>query len=183
MEVNVQKRELTLKGSDNRLYNLIITKEKDEIIFKSNIINNIWDTQHLLNMHIKDFYLISKTFKKYNSIKNIFSQFFNNIDKEKISISSNENKIIVYFMDNNNVKMPFILEPSEIKIDNIIRKICDKMEDIDILKTELENQKMENINLKNELIKQKKDDEKNISELKKEIENLKKSINSISLKK
>ena len=182
MEVNIQKKDLTLKGTDNRLYNLTIMKENDEIIFKSNIINNIWDTQYLLNVNLKDFYSISKTFREYKSINNIYSQFFNNINKEKIGISSNDNKIIVYFIVNDNIKVPFILESNEIKIENIIRKICDKMEDIDKLKTELDNQKMENINLKNELMKRRNDDEKNILEIKKEIENLKKSINSIGLK-
>jgi hypothetical protein len=39
------------------------------------------------------------------------------------------------------------------KIDIIIRKLCDKIKDIDTLKTELDKQKIENDNLKNELMK------------------------------
>ena len=179
-QINYPKKELTLKGKDNKLYNLMIINEQDEIIFKSNILNNIWDIQYSINANIKDFYYINKTFRKYNSINEVYTKYFNDIKEEQIDISSNDNKIIVYFNDNNDVKIPFILEPNEMKMDNIIRKLCDKMGDIDILKTELDNQKNENANLKKGLEKRRNDEEKNISELKEEIENLKKSINSIA---
>ena len=172
---NYPKKELTLKGKDNKLYNLMIIKEQDKIIFKSNAINNIWDIQYSTNVNIKGFYEINKIFRKYNSINEIYSKYFNDIKEEQIDISSSDNKIIVYFSDNNEVKLSFILEPNEMKMDNIIRKLCDRMEDVEI---ELDIQKIENASLKKELERRINDDEKTISELKKEIENLKKSINS-----
>ena len=174
-QVNFPKKELTLKGKDNKLYNLMIINEQDEIIFKSNAINNIWDIQYSINVNIKGFYEINKIFRKYNSINEIYSKYFNDIEEEQIDISSSGNKIVVYFSDKNGVKIPFILEPNEMKMDKIIRKLCDRMEDIEI---ELDIQKIENTSLKKELERRINDDEKNISELKKEIENLKKSINS-----
>ena len=67
-QVNFPKKELTLKGKDNKLYNLMIINEQDEIIFKSNAINNIWDIQYSINVNIKGFYEINKIFRKYNSI-------------------------------------------------------------------------------------------------------------------
>ena len=178
-QANYSKKELKLKGKDNKLYHLTIINEQDEIIFKSNIINNIWDIQYSINANIKDFYYINKTFRKYNSINDVYLKYFNDIKEEQIDISSNDNKIIVYFNDNNDVKISFILEPNEMKMDNIIRKLCDKMGDIDILKTELDKQKIESANLKKELEKRRNENEKNISELKNEIENLKKSITKL----
>jgi hypothetical protein len=68
------------------------------------------------------------------------------------------------------------------KIDIIIRKLCDKIKDIDTLKTELDKQKIENDNLKNELIKRRNENEKNINEIRKEIESLKEAINILSQK-
>ena len=65
------------------------------------------------------------------------------------------------------------------KMGNIIRKLCDKMGDIDILKTELDKQKIESANLKKELKKRRNENGKNISELKNEIKNLKKKYNKI----
>ena len=182
MKDNFSRKEFTLKGKDDKLYNLMILNEPDEITFKSNIIDNILSIQYNLSINITKFYYISKGFRKYNSIDEIFSKYFNDIKKEQISINSNDNKIIVYFSDNDLVEKPFILEPNEMKIDDTIRKLCDKMKDIDTLKTELDKQKIENDNLRNELIKRRSDDEKNISEIRKEIENLKKTINIISQK-
>ena len=58
MEINCSKRKLTIKGTDNRLYNLEIIK----VAFKSNLINNIWDIKYILNLDIKDFYEINEAF-------------------------------------------------------------------------------------------------------------------------
>ena len=167
-----------IKGIDNKLYNLEIIKEKNEIIFKSNIIKDILDIQYSLNIHLKHFYNVNKKFRQYNSINEIYSKYFNNIKEENIIISSNDNKIIVYFIDGDKEKIPFILEPNEMKIDNTIRKICDKIKDIDMLKSELDKQINEKNILKNELTKQKNYNEKCILEIKKEIENFKNIIKS-----
>ena len=176
-QVNFPKKELSLKGNDNKLYNLMIINEQDEITFKSNIINNIWDIQYSINVNIKGFYEINKIFRKYKSINEIYSKYFNDIKEEQIDISSSDNKIIVYFSDNDEVKIPFILEPNEMKMDNIIRKLCDKMENV---QNELDNQKRENAILKKELEKRRNDDENNKSEYKKEIKDLKNSIKIIA---
>jgi hypothetical protein len=153
IEDNFSRKEFILKGKDDRLYNLMILNEQDKITFKSNIIDNIWSIQYVLSINITKFYSINKIFRKYNSINEIFIKYFNDIKKEQINISSNDNKIIIYFSDNDIVEIPFILEPNEMKIDIIIRKLCDKIKDIDTLKTELDKQKIENDNLKNELMK------------------------------
>ena len=84
-------------------------------------------------------------------------------------MSLNSNKIVTYLMIDNN-KILFILEPKEIRLNNII--INKINEYIDILKNE-------NNNLKNEIKKQKDDNEKNIKELKNEIENMKMNLDII----
>ena len=183
MEINCSKRKLTIKGTDNRLYNLEIIKEDDEITFKSNLINNIWDIKYIINLDIKGFYEINEAFRKYDSINEVYSKYFKDIKKEQISITSNENKIILTFNDNNKVKIPFILESNDKKIFNVIRKLCDKMEDIDTLKNELDKQKIENANLKNDLEKRRNEDAKIMAELRKENENFKKEISSSNRQK
>ena len=177
-KVNFPKKELTLKGKDNKIYNLMIINEQDEIAFKSNIINNKCDIQYSIKVNIKDFYEINKIFRKYNSTNEIYSKYFNDIKEENIDISLNDNKIIVYFSDNDEVKISFILKSNEMKMDNIIRTPCDKFGDT--LKNELDNQKIENANLKKELEKRRNDDENNKSEYKKEIKDLKNSIKIIA---
>jgi len=182
MEDNVSRKEFVLKGKDDRLYSLMILNEQDKITFKSNIIDNIWNIQYVLSINITKFHNINKIFKKYNSINGIFIKYFNDIKNDKINISLNDNKIIVYFSSNDIAKIPFILEHNEMKLDNIILKLCDKIQDIDSLKIELAKKKIENDKLKNELIKIKNDNDKNISEMRKEIDNLKEEINSLNKK-
>ena len=78
-------------------------------------------------------------------------------------MSLNNNKIELNLVIDNN-RILFILEPKEIKLDNIvINKIN---EYIDILRKEIKQQKVDN--------------EKNIRELKNEIENIKKELNNKS---
>jgi len=182
MEDNFSRKEFILKGRDDRIYNLMILNEQDKITFKSNILDNIWSIQYVLSINITKFHNINEIFKKYNSINEIFIKYFNDIKSDKISISLNDNKIILYFNGNDIVEMPFILEPNEMKLDNIILKLCDKIQDIDSLKIELAKLKIENDKLKNELIKTKIDDYKIIPELRKEIENLKDVINILNQK-
>ena len=50
------KRELIIKGIDNKSFKLIIIKEKDKIIFESNVINDIFNIQYTTNLDIKQFY-------------------------------------------------------------------------------------------------------------------------------
>ena len=109
-QVNFPKKELTLKGKDNKFYNLMITNKQNEIIFKSNILNNKLDIQYSIKVNIKDFYEINKIFRKYNSINEVYSKFFNDIKEEQLDIYSSDNKIIVYFSDNNEVKISLILK-------------------------------------------------------------------------
>ena len=58
-QTNYSKKELTLRGKDNIWNNLTIINEQNEIIFNSNIINNIWDIQYSINAYIKEFYYIN----------------------------------------------------------------------------------------------------------------------------
>ena len=158
MKVNSNniKREFTIKGKNNKSFKLIIIKEKDEIKFESNILGDIFNIQYTSNLYIKQFYEHNKIFKKYKSINELYSEIFKNIEEKDIIMSTNNNKIETYLNINNN-KILFILEPEEIKLDikifNNINKYTDK--------------------LRNEIMKQKNNNEKDINELKKGMEKIK----------
>jgi len=57
------------------LYRLLILKEEDEIILKSNIIDDIFDTIYILNINIKQFYNLNKIFKEYKYINDIYIKY------------------------------------------------------------------------------------------------------------
>ena len=149
---DILKRELTLEGKNDKSFKLTIIKEDDEIIFESNILDNICNIQYTKNLNIKQFYENNKIFKKYKSINELYSKIFENIEEKEIIMSLNNNKIEANLMIDNN-KILLFLEQKEIKLDNtVINKIN---EYIDILKNE-------NNNLRKEIKQQKDDNEKNI---------------------
>ena len=163
---DILKRELTLEGKNDKSFKLTIIKEDDEIIFESNILDNICNIQYTKKLNIKQFYENNKIFKKYKSINELYSKIFENIEEKEIIMSLNNNKIEANLMIDNN-KILLFLEQKEIKLDN---KIINKINEyIDILKNE-------NNNLRKEIKQQKDDNEKNIKELKNEIENIKKEL-------
>ena len=69
-------RELIIKGKDNKLYKLLIIKEKDKIKLKSKIIDDIFDNEYKVNINLKQFYNINKIFREYKSINDIYLKFF-----------------------------------------------------------------------------------------------------------
>ena len=165
IHLNVNKenmKELTIKGVDNKLYKLIIIKENDEIILKLNIIDDIFNRQYQININLKQFYNINKIFRENKSINDIYSKYFNNIKEKDIIINLNNNKIELKYKEEIN----FILEPKQLNYENIIMKLCDK---IDNINSEMNKIKIENNNLKNIII----NNDNNIEEMKKEIKDLK----------
>ena len=158
----ILKKELTLKGKNNKSFKLAIIKENDEIRFESNILDDICNIQYSANLNIEQFYNNNIIFKRYKSIDELYSKTLKNIEEKEIVMSLNNNKIETNLNIDNN-KILFILESKEIKLDNIVINKINEYIDI----------------LKNEIKKQKADNEKNIKELKNEIENMKMDLDII----
>ena len=161
--------EKKIKGIDNKLYKLLIIKENDEIIIKSNIINDIFDNQYILNINLIQFYNINIIFKEYKSINDIYIKYFNNIKEEDIKINLENNKIKLKYKEEINI----ILEQNKLNIENIIMKLCNKIKEIDNINNEMNKIKIENNNLKDKII----NNDNNINLIKNEINNLKEIIN------
>ena len=70
---DILKRELIIKGRDNKSFNLIIKKEKDKIIFESNVLDDIFHIQYITNLNINQFYEHNKICQKYKSIDELYS--------------------------------------------------------------------------------------------------------------
>ncbi len=116
---DILKRKLIIKGIDNKSFKLIIIKEKDKIIFESNVLDDLFQIQYTTNLNINQFYEHNKICKKYKSIDELYSEIFINIKEKEIIMSLNNNKIEINLVIDNN-KILFTLEPKEIKLDNII---------------------------------------------------------------
>ena len=81
---DILKRELTLEGKNDKSFKLTIIKENDEIIFESNILDNICNIQYTKNLHIKQFYENNKIFKNINLLMNFIQKSLKILKKKKL---------------------------------------------------------------------------------------------------
>ena len=120
-------------------------------------------------------------FKPCDSIQEVFTYIFQDMEESKIIIKKEENKINVFInagVKKNEVKI--ILLPHQASIDHIVAKLCDKVKVIDSLNKIIEDQKITIEKQQKEFNEYKNYNEKKFKELesliKKESENLKFNI-------
>ena len=171
--------EYEIKGENNKLYNLKIIQNDNSIIFLTNEIGDLCNIIYKKELSLQEFYNSNRLFRQYISIDELFNLFCKNLKKSEIIISKSENKIKVSFIiefRGSKDEIPFILEPGQLKIEDIIKNLCEKIE-------QLEKKEIENSNKNKEL--ENKIKEKDIiiykliekyNQLENEIEILKKSI-------
>ena len=172
--------ELPSKTFKLKDFELRIFQGGKTIIFHITEKEDLTATLYKAELNIDELIKLNRRiFSSFNSVEEVFNDFFKVLEESKIIITKEENKInltfIVEFLGKNEVKI--ILIPEQSSIDNIVMKLCDKVKEIDSLNKIIEEQK-------NIIEKQKKEfnDYKNLSEdkfkelielVKKESENLK----------
>ena len=172
--------ELPSKTFKLKDFELRIFQGEKAIIFHITEKEDFTATLYKAELNIDELIKLNRRiFSSFNSVEEVFNDFFKVLEESKIIIKKEENKInltiIVEFLGKNEVKI--ILNPKQSSIDIIVMKLCDKVKEIDSLNKIIEEQK-------NIIEKQKKEfnDYKNLSEdkfkelielVKKESENLK----------
>ena len=172
--------ELPSKTFKLKDFELRIFQGEKAIIFHVTEKEDLTATLYKAELNIDELIKLNRRiFSSFNSVEEVFNDFFKVLEESKIIITKEENKInltiIVEFLGKNEVKI--ILIPEQSSIENIVMKLCDKVKEIDSLNKIIEEQK-------NIIEKQKKEfnDYKNLSEdkfkelielVKKESENLK----------
>ena len=81
---DILKRELTLEGKNDKSFKLTIIKEDEEIIFDSNILDNICNIQYTKNLSVKQFYENNKIFKNINLLMNFIQKSLKILKKKKL---------------------------------------------------------------------------------------------------
>ena len=157
-------------------FNLKIFQGEKSIIYHVKEIEDLADTLYKGETSLKELHDLKREFRQFASIEEVFTLFFQVIDESKIVIKKEDNKVtlafIIEFMGKKE-EGKIILMPEEAKIESVVMKLCDKVKEIDKLKTENENLKKEFKDYKNFT-------ENKIKELealiKKESENLKSNL-------
>ena len=130
---NLPFKEYNCKGVDNQIYNIKIFISQNSIIFnakKEDFFEIVYKREYTLN----DLYKINIFFKGYSSIDNVFKLFFEKLKEEEIIISQNKKKLIIKFI-NKNAENDIIFNLNlQIKYEEIIINLCDKIIEVNQLK-------------------------------------------------
>ena len=128
-----------IKAEDNTLYNLKIYKSNQSIIF--NIIqNDILKINYKKEYSLQQFFEINIFFKSFQSIQDIYTDFFENFDKlenKEILIYENDYKLNVKFKFNYLRKIKEIIFDFDINIKNKVLQICNKIKEIEKINIKL----------------------------------------------
>ena len=150
--------ELPSKTFKSQEFELTIYQGERRIIFRSSEIKDLSGTLYKAELTLDELYKLNNLLRGFQSIESIFTDFFQNFDESKIIFKKEDNKIIVTFIIEfmgNKKEAKISLTPEKPDLNVTVMKLCDKVKEIDLLKTEFENKikelEKENQNLKNNL--------------------------------
>ena len=190
-------RKLKIRGKDNKLYSLEISKEKESITFKA-IIEGLKDViSYEKELTISGFQEINKFYKQYDDINELFSNCLNIVEESKISIKEEKNKLklTIIVPSVKDIKTYFELLPKKASIEIMVgnlyessqeqkkeyKKIKEEFEKFTSFSEEIKN-KIEEISQIKEICDNLGKDIKlikeNLEENKKEKESLKEELNN-----
>ena len=147
--------ELPSKTFKSQEFELTIYQGERKIIFRCSEIKDLSGTLYKAELTLDELYKLNNLLRGFQSIESIFTDFFQNFDESKIIFKKEDNKIIVTFIIEfmgNKKEAKISLTPEKPDLNVTVMKLCDKVKEIDLLKTEFENKikelEKENPNLK-----------------------------------
>ena len=147
--------ELPSKTFKSQEFELTIYQGERKIIFRCSEIKDLSGTLYKAELTLDELYKLNNLLRGFQSIESIFTDFFQNFDESKIIFKKEDNKIIVTFIIEfmgNKKEAKISLTPEKPDLNVTVMKLCDKVKEIDLLKTEFENKikelEKENQNLK-----------------------------------
>ena len=143
--------ELPSKTFKSQEFELTIYQGERKIIFRCSEIKDLSGTLYKAELTLDELYKLNNLRRGFQSIESIFTDFFQNFDESKIIFKKEDNKIIVTFIIEfmgNKKEAKISLTPEKPDLNVIVMKLCDKVKEIDLLKTEIKELEKENQNLK-----------------------------------
>lgn len=143
-QILISEQHLDIIGIDKRKYSLSISLKENSIFFSVKDKNEIISGRiYRLELSLEDFYKKDRYFMIYENLKEIFEYF---IEMEKSSIliyTEDDNQTLIIKIKNEICKKKikeviFILLPNEVKIEQIVQNLCEKIREIDELKLNIE---------------------------------------------
>ncbi len=161
--------ELPSKTFKLKDFELKIFQGEKSIIFHASEKDDLSGTLYKIELDLEKLYNLNRVFRQYNSIKDVFTDFFQKLHESKIIMKKEENKInlIIFIVDllGQKNKFKINLMPEKISIDNVVMKLCEKVKEINKLNKIIDKQQNIIETQQKELTEYKKYSEKKIKKL------------------
>jgi len=157
--------QLPSKSYNIKDFTLKIYQAEKTIIFISSEIEDLSATLYKGELDLDGLYKLNRAFKQFDTIEDVFNDFFKVLDESKILIKKEGNTInliIICESLGKTSEAKIILIPEQAKIEDIVMKLCEKVKEIDILKKEFSDYKNYMENKIKEIIKENENLKKNI---------------------
>ena len=123
------KIEYEIKVEKNLIFNLTILKDDYYVDFIVKENEDIFKLYKKI-LSLQDFYDSNRIFRQYTSIDELFNLFLQKLKTSELTINKNENNIKLCFIieyRGEKDEIPFILEQSLLKTEDIIKILCSKI--------------------------------------------------------
>ena len=130
-------KEFKIEGKDKNIYNIKISKTNENIILQTTIEKDMFEIIYKKEMSLEQFHNLNNFWKIYTTIDKLFSDFFEQLEKEEILISKIGNnieltlKIVIYKKQE---EAHFILFTENFNLNNLINFAKKAEEEINELK-------------------------------------------------
>ena len=132
-------KEYSLKGTDNKLYNLrIFYIDNSMLLFHVKSMNNLNHNLYKIEISLEEFYKLNSYFRQYSTCEELYSILFSNLKNEMINISEEKNNIELKLLVGrlgHEILITLILNPEKSIMEKIMWNLCDKIKIIEENKT------------------------------------------------
>ena len=155
LEQKLPRKEFELTGIDEKKYELKFIQADNGLIISSRIKDEINGMTYKKNISLKEFHKSNKYYKCFDDIGDLFTSYIQTLKESEIKITTKENNINISFLIEFRYEKKEIIFKLEPDIPSIVLNLFEKFKDINLIKKQIEGQKIEIENQKKELQAQK----------------------------
>ncbi len=155
LEQKLPRKEFELTGIDEKKYELKFIQADNGLIISSRIKDEVNGMTYKKNISLKEFHKSNKYYKCFDDIGDLFTSYIQTLKESEIKITTKENNINISFLIEFRYEKKEIIFKLEPDIPSIVLNLFEKFKDINLIKKQIEGQKIEIENQKKELQAQK----------------------------
>ena len=141
-----------IKDKNNNSFNITFYLKNNSIFIKGNEEGDIINSTFIKDIYLENFYELNRFFKSFETINEIF-ELIKEIEKEEFSIEKKDRRLELSFniqIMKKNILISISLDKMKNNTESIVMNLCEKIKEIETLKTTIENLTLKINNLEKE---------------------------------